>query len=88
MFDKLKKLQELKKMQDSFKKENLTIEKRGVLVTINGNFEVEELKLNPELSIDEQQEVLKQCLNEAKNGIQKKLASGLMSSGLGAGLGF
>jgi DNA-binding protein YbaB len=87
MFDKLKKLQELKKMQDSFKKEQLTIEKKGVSVTINGNFEVEELKLNPELSTEEQQETLKQCLNEAREEIQKKLASSLMSSGFGAGLG-
>jgi DNA-binding protein YbaB len=88
MFDQLKKLQELKKMQDSFKEEKLTVEKKGVSVTINGNFEAEEIKLNKDLSIEEQQEVLKQCLNEAKDSIQKSLAKKMMSSGLGAGFGF
>lgn len=83
MFDNLKKLAELKNMQDSFKKERLTVEKRGVSVTLNGNFEVEELKLNPELSTEDQQDVLKQCLNEARENIQKTLAQKMMSSGFG-----
>lgn len=83
MFDKIKKLQEFKKIQDSFKNEKLTVEKRGVLVTINGNFEVEEIKLNPELNLEEHQDTLKECLNEAREDIQKKLAKILMDSGVG-----
>ncbi len=83
MFDQFKKLQELKKMQDEFKKEKLTVEKRGVSVTMNGNFDVEEIKLNSELGTDEQQNLLKQCLHEAKESIQKKLAGKLMGSGIG-----
>ncbi len=83
MFDNLKKLHELKKMQDEFKKEKLTFEDRGVSVTINGNFEVEEIKLNPELSLQEQQETLKHCLNKAREDIQKTLAKKMLSSGLG-----
>jgi DNA-binding protein YbaB len=83
MFDNLKKLAELKKMQDSFKKERATIERRGVSITINGNLEVEEIKLNPELSIDEQQKVLKEVINEAKENMQKTLAKSLMGSGFG-----
>jgi DNA-binding protein YbaB len=87
MFDKLKQLQQLKKMQDSFKKEIETVEKNGVSVTINGNFEVTDIKLSEELEIKEQENLLKNCLNEARNSIQKKLASQMMSSGLGAGFG-
>lgn len=87
MFDKLKQLQELKKMQDSFKKEQHTAEKEGVSVTINGNFEVIEIKLNNEFDTEKQQEVLKNCLNQAREEIQKKLAKNLMGSGFGAGLG-
>jgi len=82
MFDQLKKIAELKKMQDSFKKEKLTVEKRGVSVTINGNFEVEEIRLNPELNLEDQQYVLKEALNEARESIQKTLAKTLMNSGL------
>ena len=82
VFDQLKKIAELKKLQDSFKKEKITVEKRGVVVEMNGNFEVESIKLSPELSLDDQQEVLRQCLNEAREDIQKKLAKSLMSSGI------
>jgi DNA-binding protein YbaB len=83
VFDQLKKLQELKKMQEEFKKEKITVEKRGVLVTINGNFEVEDVKLSAELGTEEQQEILKQCLNEAREKIQKSLAQKMMSAGIG-----
>jgi len=83
MFDNLKKIAELKKMQDSFKKERLTVEKRGVFVTINGNMEIEEIKLNPELGLEEQQNLVKQAFNEAKDNIQKTLAKSLTGSGLG-----
>ncbi len=81
MFDQLKKIAELKKLQDNFKKEKTTIEKRGTAVTMNGNFEVEDIKLNSELSIEEQQQILKECLNEAREDIQKRMAKNLMNSG-------
>ena len=80
-FDQLKKIAELKKLQDSFKKEKVTIERDGITVEMNGNFEVENIKLNPELSIEKQQDVLRRCLNEAREDIQKKMAKSLMSSG-------
>ena len=82
MFDNFKKIAELKKMQDSFKQEKLIIEDKGVSVIMNGNFEVEEIKLNPELSIEDQQSTLKYCLNKAREDIQKTLAQKMMSSGI------
>jgi len=82
MFENIKKLQELKKMQETFKQEKVTVEKRGVVVTINGNFEVEEIKLSANVGLDEQQNILKQCLNEAREKIQKTLAQKMMSSGI------
>jgi DNA-binding protein YbaB len=83
VFDQFKKMAELKKLQDSFKKEKETVEREGVFVEINGNFEVESIKLNPELSTEKQQEVLKRCLNEAREAIQKRLAKVMMASGIG-----
>jgi DNA-binding protein YbaB len=83
MFDQLKKMAELKKLQDEIKKETMTVEKRGVSVTMNGAFEVTELKLNPELSIDDQQQTLKQALNEVRENLQKVLAKKMMGAGLG-----
>ena len=58
MLDQIKKFAELKKLQDSFKKEKIIIEKKGVSVEMNGNFEVENIKLNSELSTEDQQEIL------------------------------
>ena len=83
VFDQFKKIAELKRLQGELKNEKLTVEKRGVSVKINGNFEIEDIKLNPELSAEEQQDILKQCLNEAREGIQKKMAQVMASSGIG-----
>jgi len=83
VFDQLKKIAELKKLQDSFKKEKEIVEKEGILVEMNGNFEVESVKLNPELGVEKQQEILKRCLNEAREEIQKKMAKVMMTSGIG-----
>ena len=82
MFDKLKQLNELRKLQSDFKKERITVEKRGVTVTLNGNFEVEDIKLNPELAVQDQQIALKEALNEARESIQKSLAQKMMGMGL------
>ena len=82
MLDQFKKIAELKKLQDSFKKEIMTVENRGVTVTMNGNLEVVAVKLNPELNTEDQEKVLIQCLNEAKADMQKKLAKIMMGSGI------
>jgi DNA-binding protein YbaB len=82
MLDQFKKIAELKKLQGNLKKEKITVERDGVSVEMNGNFEIENVKLNPELSTEKQQEVLKRCLNEARESIQKKMAQVMMSSGI------
>jgi DNA-binding protein YbaB len=83
MFDNLKKIAELKKMQDSFKKERESVEISGVFVSVNGNLDIEEVRLNPDLDVKDQQNIVKQCFNEAKDNIQKRLAKSLMGSGFG-----
>ena len=82
MLDQLKKIAELKKLQDNLKKEKVIVERDGISIEMNGNFEVESIKLNPELDVEKQQDVLKKCLNEAKEDIQKKMAKSFMSSGI------
>ncbi|MCX6723096.1 MAG: YbaB/EbfC family nucleoid-associated protein [Candidatus Staskawiczbacteria bacterium] len=83
MLDQFKKIQQLKTLQDSFKKEKEIIEKEGISVEMNGNFEVLNINLNPGLDQNRQEEVLKRCLNEARENIQKRLAKIMMSSGIG-----
>jgi DNA-binding protein YbaB len=82
MFDKLKQIHQLKKIQDEVKKETVTVEKQGVAVTMRGDFEVTSIQLNSELAKEDQERVLLTALTEAKEAIQKKLAqsfSGLLS---------
>ncbi|HHE76608.1 MAG TPA: YbaB/EbfC family DNA-binding protein [Candidatus Parcubacteria bacterium] len=65
MFEQLKKLGKLKKVQDSLKEKEVEIERQGVRVVINGNFEIVEVKLNPEISQEEQERILRDCFNQA-----------------------
>ena len=82
MFDDIKKIQELKRIQDSFKQERETTQHKGISVTMNGNMEVENITLDPTLEVREAEETLKRCINEATKNMQKRLAKMMMSSGL------
>ena len=86
MFDQFKKLKQLKDLQDSVKKEKETVERSGIKVVMNGNFDVEEIKLNGDLGIEEQERILKECLKEAKENIQRKITKTLMDSGIAGSL--
>ena len=74
MFDKLKQLQQLKELRDSVAQEKEEVERKGIKVIINGKMEIEEIHLNSDLSKEEQEEVLKECVNEAMKKIQMVLA--------------
>jgi len=74
MFDKLKQLKQLKELRDSVSQEREEVEIKGVKVIINGKMEIEEIHLNPELNKEEQEEILKQCINESVKKIQMVLA--------------
>lgn len=78
MFDNLKKIQQLKEIKDSLEKEKIEIEKEGTKIIVNGKMEVEELKLNPSLSQEDQERVLKDCINEAVKKIQMIVAQKMM----------
>ena len=75
MFDKLKQLQQLKELRDSVAREKEEVERKGIRVIINGKMEIEEIHLNSDLSKEEQEQVLKECINEAMKKIQMLLAS-------------
>ncbi len=74
MFDKIKQLGKLKEIKDSLEKEKVESEKEGVKVVINGKMEVEEVFLNPDVKLERQQELLKECFNEAFGKMQQLAA--------------
>lgn len=74
MFDKINQLKKLKEMHDIMAQEKVEIEKEGIKVILNGKLEVEEIILNPNLSKEEQENLLKQCFNEAIKKVQINIA--------------
>jgi DNA-binding protein YbaB len=80
MFDQIKQLMQLKKMQEEITRQNVSVEVRGVKVTMRGDLDVTRLELNPELDLTSQAEAVIACLKEAKEKIQKQLAQTLSGS--------
>ena len=75
MFDQLKQLQQLKKLKDVLEKERREVERDGVRVVVNGKMEIEEIQLNPQMDIEKQEKLVKDCLNEAMQQIQREAAT-------------
>lgn len=85
MFGKFKQLKDLKRLQDEFEKEKVEVEKQGIKVIVNGKMEIEEIFLNPELSKEEQEIVIRECVNEAINKIKMLMAQRMQQM---PGMGF
>jgi len=77
MFDKLKKLKEIKELKEKLTKEKVEIEEKGIKVILNGKMEIEEIVLNQELPKEEQEKILKNCLNKGVKEIQLKIAQSI-----------
>lgn len=78
MFENLKKLKQLKDLQDSLEKEKIEINKSGIKIAINGKMEIEKIELNPALNKEEQEIILKEGLNEGLKKIQAVIAQKMM----------
>lgn len=74
MFDKLKQMKQLKEIKDSLAQEKIETEKEGTKVVLNGNLEVEEIVLNPEMDKEKQEQILKDCFNEGVKKVQFAMA--------------
>lgn len=85
MFNKLKQFKDLrsqaKTMQSALAQESVTEEKNGVKLTLNGNLEIIELILNPELNVDNQASAVKSCFNDAIKRAQRLMAKKLQEMG-------
>lgn len=74
MFEKLKQFGQLKKMKDILEREKKEVEKEGIRVVVNGKMEIEEIKLNSQLNPEEQEKIIKDCVNEAMRQIKIEAA--------------
>jgi len=85
MFSKLKQFKDLrsqaKTMQSALAEENVVMEKNGTRVSLNGNLEILQISLNENLNKTSQEEILKDCLNEAIKKAQRLMAKKLQEMG-------
>jgi DNA-binding protein YbaB len=75
MFDFIKQAAQLRSMQNQLAAEKIVGEKNGVSITMNAIFQVQEVKLNPELSIESQEKAVRDALNDAIQKIQRTVAT-------------
>lgn len=81
MFDKLKQLNELRKMKNAISGESAETERNGVRVKINGSFTVEDISISSEAMNDDLAKNIKYCFNDAISKMQTNIAqkfSGMM----------
>lgn len=85
MFNKLKQYKDLrdqaKQMQNVLGQESAIVEKNGITITMNGNMEVVELTISPELSSDQIANVMRDCINEVVKKVQRIMAEKMQSMG-------
>ena len=81
MFDKFKQINQLRNIQNELQKEKIEVEKDGVKVIINGKMQVEEIKLSSDHAIEKQEEVLKDCFNDAMQKVQMVAAKKMQEMG-------
>ena len=81
MFDKLKQLKKLKDLQDSLKKKEIAVEKEGISVVIDGSLKVKEIRINSEIDKSKQENLLRECFNEAMQKAQIEAAKEMSSLG-------
>jgi DNA-binding protein YbaB len=78
MFEKLKQIKDMrdqaKQIQSVLSQETVTVEKNGIELTLNGNQEILNLKLNPEVDHERTAKILIDLFNDAIKDIQKKVA--------------
>jgi DNA-binding protein YbaB len=75
MFDKFNDLNKLRKLKSALGEEEERLEENGVEVLVSGEMKIKEIKLNYQLTAEEQAILLKDLINRAFQRVQKKVAA-------------
>ncbi|HMB65426.1 MAG TPA: YbaB/EbfC family nucleoid-associated protein [Patescibacteria group bacterium] len=85
MFNKLKQYKDLrsqaKSMQDELAKETITAEKNGIKIDMDGNMKVTSVSISKELSHEQIQSSMAECINDAIKKAQKQMAQKMQEMG-------
>jgi DNA-binding protein YbaB len=91
MFGKLKQLKDLrsqaKTMQSVLAEEKVELEKNGIKLSMNGNMEVTDIKIESDLSKEEIARISKDLFNDAVKKTQRIMAKKMQEMGGFPGLG-
>lgn len=74
MFDSFKQLKQLKELQAAIQKEEVTAEKDGVRVTMNGAFEVSSVSIEEGITTEKLEKLTKEVFNDAVKKAQQAIA--------------
>lgn len=70
-----------KTLQNALADEKVTVSKKSVTVTMNGNMEITDITLEPEMSNEDIKNNIKECVNEANKKAQKLMAQKMQEMG-------
>ncbi len=79
MLDQMKQAKQMYKLQRELQKETIEVEENGVTITMNGVMEIEVVKLNEELSKEQQERAVKDCFNLAMQKVRTLAAQKMQS---------
>ncbi len=81
MFNKFKQAAKIKELKNSLSQEKEEYQKEGVRVVVTGEMLVESIEIDPELSAENVEKLIKESVNEALKRVQKKAAKKLQEIG-------
>ena len=81
MFEKLQQIKKLQEIQNALKNEKIEGEKNGVKIFMNGKLEVEDVILNPSLSVQDQEKAIKDGFNDTMKKVQMVVAKKMQGMG-------
>lgn len=74
MFESFKQLKQLKELQSAIQKEEVTVERDGIRIVMNGAFEVREVTIPEGLLGSKLESAMKDVFNEAVKKAQQAIA--------------
>lgn len=74
MFESFKQLKQLKELQGAIQKEEVTAERDGVQVIMNGAFEISSVTISDGIAKEKLEKIMKEVFNDAVKKAQQAIA--------------
>ncbi|EKD24367.1 MAG: hypothetical protein ACD_81C00037G0004 [uncultured bacterium] len=74
MFDSFKQLKQLKELQSAIQQEEVTVERDGVTISMNGAFEVKKVTISEDIAAAKLEGIMKDTFNDAVKKAQQAIA--------------